>query len=122
MRGEARAEFSFGNTNDLKEVMRTLEELLSQGGSVRVTAQVVPTRAQALSRDVAFLDIPSKAYNLLIRENILTVEQLVSKTEHDMFRIKGFGRKFLNAVKEDLSRCGLYLGMQNDQIAEILKE
>jgi hypothetical protein len=46
----------------------------------------------------------------LEQAGIVTLRQLVSKTEFELLTISGFGRKSLNEVKESLARLGLHLG------------
>ena len=47
-------------------------------------------------------------------EKIQTTAELVLKTESELLKIRGFGRKSLNEVKESLTHVGLVLGMVFD--------
>jgi DNA-directed RNA polymerase alpha subunit len=52
-----------------------------------------------------------RAHNALKNDNIVTISDLVSRTEGEMLRFSHFGRKSLNEVKELLSTHGLHLAM-----------
>jgi DNA-directed RNA polymerase subunit alpha len=55
------------------------------------------------------LDFSVRTYNCLKKENILTIADLVKKTEADLTAIRNFGAKSLNEVKEKLKQFGLSL-------------
>ena len=52
-----------------------------------------------------------RSANCLKNESIITVGDLVQKTEAEMLRTPNFGRKSLNEIKDVLSSMGLRLGM-----------
>ena len=58
-----------------------------------------------------------RSYNCLRNAEILTIRELVQKTEVEMLKTKNFGRKSLNEIKEILTSMGLSLGMRVDQPA-----
>jgi DNA-directed RNA polymerase subunit alpha len=55
------------------------------------------------------LDFSVRTYNCLKKENILTIADLVKKTEPELTAIRNFGAKSLNEVKEKLKQFGLAL-------------
>jgi len=55
------------------------------------------------------LDFSVRTYNCLKKDNILTIGELVQKSEHDLMGIRNFGKKSLNEVKEKLAQLGLSL-------------
>lgn len=55
------------------------------------------------------LDLSVRSYNCLKRAGINTVQELCSKTEEDMMKVRNLGRKSLEEVMEKLERLGLGL-------------
>ena len=55
------------------------------------------------------LDFSVRTYNCLKKDNILTMGELVQKTEQDLMNIRNFGKKSLTEVKEKLAQLGLSL-------------
>ena len=55
-------------------------------------------------------NIDVRTLNCLIAENILTIGDLIKRTEVDLFRIPNFGRKSMVKVKDALTTLGLSLG------------
>ena len=55
-----------------------------------------------------------RAFNGLQNADIKYVGELVQRSEQDMLKIKNFGRKSLNEIKEVLTEMGLSLGMRLD--------
>ena len=62
-----------------------------------------------------YLKFSSRAYNVLSSVGIMTLGDLVEKSERDMYRIKNCGRKTLTEIQEKLHEIGLYL-KQPDEI------
>lgn len=81
----------------------------------------VPHGLEALNEGVeSVFDAPgSMTAGRLLNAGIQLVRQLVLKTEADLLKIKGFGRKALNEVKEELAERGLRLGMTEDDLLAI---
>ncbi|MCX6744735.1 MAG: hypothetical protein NTX82_04390 [Candidatus Parcubacteria bacterium] len=63
-------------------------------------------------RDIEELEFSNRTSNCLKNLGVQTLGQLVQKTELDLMRVKNFGRKSLNEVKEILEVYGLHLGMK----------
>ena len=55
------------------------------------------------------LDLSVRSFNCLKRANINTVEDLVSKTQEEMIKVRNLGRKSLEEVEHKLNQMGLHL-------------
>jgi DNA-directed RNA polymerase subunit alpha len=75
-----------------------------------------PMLNEYLSRPVEGLPISVRAFNGLQNADIKYIGELVQRTEQDMLKIKNFGRKSLNEIKEVLTDMGLSLGMRLDNL------
>jgi DNA-directed RNA polymerase subunit alpha len=64
-----------------------------------------------LSKKIDELDLSVRSVNSLKNANILTLRDLVRKSEKDMLETKNFGKKSLEEVMETLGKLGLSLGM-----------
>jgi DNA-directed RNA polymerase subunit alpha len=74
-----------------------------------------PVYNENLDRSVDELELSVRSYNCLKNANIITIRELVLKTEAEMLKTKNFGRKSLNEIKEILTAMGLSLGMKFDE-------
>src|ERR1700720_1928142 len=81
-----------------------------EGGEVR------PSMSELLYRPVEGLPISVRAFNGLQNADIKYIGELVQRTEQDMLKIKNFGRKSLNEIKEVLTDMGVSLGMRLDNL------
>ena len=61
------------------------------------------------------LGLPTRAYNCLKSKNINTIEELVQKTDAELFRIKYLGRKSFAKIKDALKRFGLDLAQRKQE-------
>ena len=66
-------------------------------------------RDKVLEMTIEELDLSVRSFNCLKRVNINTVEDLLSKTEDDMIKVRNLGRKSLEEVIHKLSMMGLSL-------------
>ena len=64
-----------------------------------------------LLKPIEELELSVRAHNCLINAGINRVIDLVNFTEDDALKIKNFGRKSLNEVKESMKAFGLSFGM-----------
>jgi DNA-directed RNA polymerase subunit alpha len=55
------------------------------------------------------LDLPMRAYNSLKRNNIVKVGQLLQLKDDDLLRMRNFGKKSLDEMKDRLRMRGLIL-------------
>ncbi|HEY5489145.1 MAG TPA: DNA-directed RNA polymerase subunit alpha [Candidatus Limnocylindrales bacterium] len=67
-------------------------------------AQALP--ANMLDMPIEELDLPMRAYNSLKRNNIVKVGQLLSLQDEDLLRMRNFGKKSLDEMKERLRMRG----------------
>jgi DNA-directed RNA polymerase subunit alpha len=75
-----------------------------------VDREVVETGTQGnLDMTIEELDLSVRSYNCLKRAAINTVQELVTKSEEDMMKVRNLGRKSLEEVQEKLSELGLSL-------------
>ncbi len=79
-------------------------------------AEQRPLLNEYLYRPVEGLPISVRAFNGLQNADIKYIGELVQRTEQDMLKIKNFGRKSLNEIKEVLTDMGLSLGMRLDNL------
>jgi len=71
-----------------------------------------------LNMRVDELELSVRSSNCLHAANIVTLEDLVHKTESEMLRYRNFGRKSLNELNGILSELGLSFGMDVDKFKE----
>ena len=90
------------------------EEAEAPAAGVRVEAR--PAFNEYLYRPVEGLPISVRAFNGLQNADIKYIGELVQRTEQDMLKIKNFGRKSLNEIKEVLTDMGLSLGMRLENL------
>lgn len=64
-----------------------------------------------LSKRIDDLDLSVRSANSLKNANILTLRDLVRRSEKEMLETKNFGKKSLEEVQEVLDKLGLQLGM-----------
>ncbi len=67
------------------------------------------TQATVLSMTIEELDFSVRSFNCLKRAGINTVEDLISKSEDDMMKVRNLGRKSLEEVINKLESLGLAL-------------
>jgi DNA-directed RNA polymerase subunit alpha len=68
-----------------------------------------------LNMSVNEIELSVRAANCLNNANIMTVGELVMKTEVEMLRYRNFGKKSLNEIKEKMEEIGLSLGMKIEE-------
>ena len=71
-------------------------------------------RKAYLLKPVAELELSVRSDNCLGAADIITIRDLVMKTEPEMLKFRNFGRKSLNEIKTILAEMGLSLGMMLD--------
>ncbi len=64
------------------------------------------------------LELSVRSSNCLHAANIITLEDLVHKTEGEMLKYRNFGRKSLNELNQILGELGLSFGMDIDKYKE----
>jgi len=73
-----------------------------------------PERDKILEMTIEELDLSVRSYNCLKRAGINTVEDLISKTEEEMMKVRNLGRKSLEEVVSKLDALGLKLAQSED--------
>jgi len=84
-----------------------LSESISSKSTVVEKAET--QRDKVLEMTIEELDLSVRSFNCLKRANINTVEDLISKTEEDMIKVRNLGRKSLEEVIHKLAMMGLTL-------------
>ena len=64
-------------------------------------------KEKVLEMNIDELELSVRSYNCLKRAGIQTVQELASKTEDDMIKVRNLGKKSLKEVKEKLNELGL---------------
>jgi DNA-directed RNA polymerase subunit alpha len=76
------------------------------GSAVGGAPQLPPNM---LDMPIEELDLPMRAYNSLKRNNIVKVGQLLQLSDDDLLRMRNFGRKSLDEMKERLRMRGFVI-------------
>jgi DNA-directed RNA polymerase subunit alpha len=102
-------------------VRKHLGYMLQFGGtfgspSSRASVSVPERLRELLSRSIEDLaEMSVRSRNSLQKENILTLGELVLKTEDEMLAIDNFGRKSLKEIEDFLEGHGLHFGMKIEE-------
>ena len=78
--------------------------------------------ANVLDMPIEDLDLPMRAYNSLKRNNIVKVGQLLQLEDEDLLRMRNFGRKSLDEMKERLRMRGFLPPEDDIAIADVDEE
>ncbi|MGH9382334.1 MAG: DNA-directed RNA polymerase subunit alpha [Thermoanaerobaculia bacterium] len=81
------------------------------GAGVEAEGEASPMD-ELLARTVDELDLETRTLNSLKNANILTLRDLIARSEGEVLETKGFGQKSLEEVQTVLADLGLKLGMQ----------
>ncbi|HHY65157.1 MAG TPA: DNA-directed RNA polymerase subunit alpha [Clostridiaceae bacterium] len=73
-----------------------------------------PAKDKILEMTIEELDLSVRSYNCLKRAGINTVDDLISKTEEEMMKVRNLGRKSLEEVVQKLDALGLKLASSDD--------
>ncbi len=76
------------------------------GATDRAVAGVPSLPPNMLDMPIEELDLPMRAYNSLKRNNIVKVGQLLQLSDDDLLRMRNFGKKSLDEMKERLRMRG----------------
>ena len=72
------------------------------------------SKEKVLEMTIEELDLSVRSFNCLKRANINTVEDLISKTEDEMMKVRNLGRKSLEEVINKLAMMGLSLANEDN--------
>jgi DNA-directed RNA polymerase subunit alpha len=75
-----------------------------------------------LDMPIEELDLPMRAYNSLKRNNIVKVGQLLQLKDEDLLRMRNFGKKSLDEMKERLRMRGFILPDSEDNGTDLGEE
>ena len=87
----------------------------SIGSKSTVAEKVETQRDKVLEMTIEELDLSVRSFNCLKRANINTVEDLISKTQDEMIKVRNLGRKSLEEVEHKLAMMGLSLASDDNQ-------
>ena len=87
----------------------------SIGSRSTVVEKVETQRDKVLVMTIEELDLSVRSFNCLKRANINTVEDLISKTQDEMIKVRNLGRKSLEEVEHKLAMMGLSLASDDNQ-------
>ena len=82
------------------------------GSRSTVVEKAETQRDKVLELTIEELDLSVRSFNCLKRANINTVEDLISKTEDEMMKVRNLGRKSLEEVVNKLEMMGLSLATE----------
>ncbi|NLO39518.1 MAG: DNA-directed RNA polymerase subunit alpha [Ruminiclostridium sp.] len=71
-------------------------------------------KEKVLEMTIEELDLSVRSYNCLKRAGINTVEDLITKTEEDMMKVRNLGRKSLEEVVQKMDALGLSLATSEE--------
>ena len=92
----------------LVEHLNLFVELTDEAMTIEVMSEEEEdTTNKVLDMTIEELDLSVRSYNCLKRAGIQTVQELASKTEDDMIKVRNLGKKSLKEVKEKLLELGL---------------
>ena len=74
----------------------------------------MPDLDAKLSMTIDELDLSVRSFNCLKRANINTVEDLISKTEEEMMKVRNLGRKSEEEIVNKLAMMGLSLRSEDN--------
>ena len=84
------------------------------GSKPTVVEKAETQRDKVLELTIEELDLSVRSFNCLKRANINTVEDLISKTEDEMMKVRNLGRKSLEEVINKLAMMGLSLADEDN--------
>ena len=86
----------------------------TMGSKSTVVEKAETQRDKVLEMTIDDMDLSVRSYNCLKRANINTVEDLISKTEEEMMKVRNLGRKSLEEVINKLAMMGLSLASEEN--------
>ena len=87
------------------EILADLNEIADETGLMSSKAE--DPNQKALETSIDDLDLSVRAYNCLKRAGILTLHDLVDKSENEMMKIRNLGKKSLKEVIDKVKGMGL---------------
>ena len=93
------------------EILTNLNSIADETG-LMISKSEDPS-VKILETSIDDLDFSVRAYNCLKRANILTLKDLVDKTENEMMKIRNLGKKSLKEVMDKVKDMGLNFRDEN---------
>ncbi len=90
---------------DLSETTRNTQVMVEKEES---------KKEKVLEMSIEELELSVRSYNCLKRANISTVEDLISKSETEMMKVRNLGKKSFDEVTEKLHSLGLDFAQEED--------
>ena len=87
------------------EILADLNEIADETGLMSSKAE--EPNQKALETSIDDLDLSVRAYNCLKRAGILTLHDLIDKSENEMMKIRNLGKKSLKEVIDKVKSMGL---------------
>lgn len=97
---------------DLFSLFTDLSDVM--GSTSTVVEKAETQRDKVLEMTIEELDLSVRSFNCLKRANINTVEDLISKTQDEMMKVRNLGRKSLEEVINKLAMMDLKLADDNE--------
>jgi DNA-directed RNA polymerase subunit alpha len=102
---------------DHLEIFGHVDQEIEMAEEEKVDEEILRIR-NLLKMRVDELELSVRSSNCLRAANIVTLEDLVRKTDGEMLRYRNFGRKSLNELNNILSELGLSFGMDVEKYKE----
>ena len=93
------------------EILTSLNAIADETGLMISKSE--DTSVKILETSIDDLDFSVRAYNCLKRANILTLKDLVDKSENEMMKIRNLGKKSLKEVMDKVKDMGLNFRDEN---------
>ncbi len=99
----------------MSEHLNLFIDLSDQAKHTEIMVEKEETKKEkVLEMTIEELDLSVRSYNCLKRAGINTVEDLISRTEADMMKVRNLGRKSLEEVLQKLAQLDLSLAPSED--------
>ena len=99
----------------LNEHLNLFVDLSEEAKRAEIMVEREETKKEkVLEMTIEELDLSVRSFNCLKRAGIDTVEDLTSKTEEDMIKVRNLGKKSLEEVIQKLHSLGLTLRKEED--------
>jgi len=105
---------------DLVDIFIRYEEGVSE--EIELIEEDSEKILELLAKPIEELELSVRSHNCLKNANILTIADLVQRSDVEMLKTRNFGRKSLNEIKEVLHEMNLHLGMKLDGLSQFSKE
>jgi DNA-directed RNA polymerase subunit alpha len=99
----------------MNDLLRLFVDLSDDAKNTEIIVEKEENKKEkVLEMTIEELDLSVRSYNCLKRANINNVEDLISKSEEDMMKVRNLGRKSLEEVINKLNALGLFLRKEEE--------